>query len=131
MPDHFHFLHPSWFLLLLPILVLLWWLRRVISNDSSWQRACESHLLPFLLNKPVQALRQLPLWLLVTGWIVAVFALADPAWHKQAQAVYRNQDAAVVILDLSQSMLSSDLIPSRLERARFKLEDILKKILEN
>lgn len=127
MPEHFHFLHPSWFLLLIPMLIMLWWLPRVLRNESSWQQACETHLLPFLLNKPVQALSQLPLWLLAAGWVVTVFALADPAWHKQAQAVYRNQDAAVIILDLSQSMLSSDLTPSRLERARFKVEDILKK----
>ena len=127
MPEQFHFLQPIWFLGLVPMALLLWWLPRASHNDSSWQRACESHLLPYLLNKPVQAFSQLPMLLLAAGWMLAVFALADPAWHKQPQPVYRSQDAAVVILDLSRSMLSSDLAPSRLERARYKVADILKR----
>ena len=127
MPEHLHFLHPSWFLLLIPMLILLWWLARSVHSKSTWQQACESHLLPYLLNKPVQALSRLPLWLLAAGWFITVLALADPAWQKQAQAVYKNQDAAVIILDLSQSMLSSDLSPSRLVRARLKVEDILRR----
>ena len=127
MPEQFHFLQPIWFLGLVPMALLLWWLPRASYNDSSWQRACESHLLPYLLNKPVQAFSQLPMLLLAAGWMLAVFALADPAWHKQPQPVYRSQDAAVVVLDLSRSMLSSDLAPSRLERARYKVADILKR----
>ena len=127
MPEQFHFLQPIWFLGLIPMALLLWWLPRASHNDSSWQRACESHLLPYLLNKPVQAFSRLPMLLLAAGWMLAIFALADPAWHKQPQPVHRSQDAAVVVLDLSRSMLSSDLAPSRLERARYKVADILKR----
>jgi Ca-activated chloride channel family protein len=38
---------------------------------------------------------------------------------------FRDAAARVVALDLSQSMLADDLAPSRLTRARFKVEDIL------
>jgi Ca-activated chloride channel family protein len=127
MPDQFHFLQPAWFLGLIPIALLLWWLPRASQDDGSWQHACESHLLPYLLNKPVQTFSQLPMWLLAASWVLAVFALADPAWQKQPQPVYRSQNAAIVVLDLSRSMLSSDLAPSRLERARYKVADILKR----
>lgn len=126
MLEHFHFLQPLWFLALIPMTLVLWWLPRARQADSQWQRACESHLLPYLLNKPVQAFAQAPLWLLAAGWLVAVVALADPVWQKQPQPVFRNQHAAVVVLDLSRSMLSSDLTPSRLERARYKVAEILK-----
>jgi Ca-activated chloride channel family protein len=126
MPELFHFLHPLWFLALLPMALLLWWLPRTGRAGSDWQRACESHLLPYLLNRPVQAFSQLPVWLLAAGWLLAVVALADPVWQKQPQPVYRNQDAVIVVLDLSRSMLSGDLSPSRLERARFKVAEILK-----
>lgn len=125
MLDQFHFLQPLWFLALIPLALLLWWLPRASHAGSHWQRACESHLLPYLLNKPVQAFSQLPVWLLTLGWLLAVVALADPAWQKQSQPVYRSQDAEVIVLDLSRSMLSADLTPSRLERARYKLADIL------
>lgn len=125
MPDQFHFLQPHWFLALIPLALLLWWLPRAGRAASHWQRACESHLLPYLLSKPVQAFSQLPLWLLAAGWLLAVVALADPSWQKQSQPVYRSQDAVVLVLDLSRSMLSADLTPSRLERARYKVADIL------
>ena len=125
MFEQFHFLQPLWFLALIPLALLLWWLPRAGYAGSHWQRACESHLLPYLLNKPVQAFSQLPVWLLTLGGLLAAVALADPAWQKQSQPVYRSQDAEVVVLDLSRSMLSADLTPSRLERARFKLADIL------
>ena len=121
----FHFLQPVWFLSLIPLGLLLWWLPRAGRASSDWQRACEHHLLPYLLNKPVKVLNQLPIWLLAAGWLIAVVALADPVWQKQPQPVFRNQDALVMVLDLSRSMLSSDLSPSRLERARYKVAQIL------
>lgn len=126
MPELFHFLHPQWFLALLPIVLLLWWLPRANRADSDWQQAVESHLLPHLLNKPVHVFNQLPVWLLAMGGLLAVLALADPVWQKKPQPVYRAQNAEVVVLDLSRSMLSGDLPPSRLERARFKVAEILK-----
>ncbi len=125
MPEQFHFLQPFWFLALLPMTLLLWWLPRARRASSDWHQACASHLLPYLLNKPAQAFSQIPLWLLAAGWLLAVVALADPVWQKQPQPVFRSQDAVVVVLDLSRSMLSSDLTPSRLERARYKVAELL------
>jgi len=45
----FHFLRPWWFLLLPPLLALLWlfWRRRLQSR--SWQEICDPQLLPHLL----------------------------------------------------------------------------------
>ncbi|VAW79276.1 Aerotolerance protein BatB / Aerotolerance protein BatC [hydrothermal vent metagenome] len=126
MSDAFHFLQPLWFLLLVPMALLLWWSLQTEADDSSWQQACERHLLPHLLNKPLAGGTRLPLWLLATAWVLGVFALADPVWEQRAQPVYRNQAAVMVVLDLSRSMLSTDLTPSRLERARFKVAEMLK-----
>ena len=130
MPEQFHFLHPLWFLALIPLAALLWRLAHRERAGSDWQRACASHLLPYLLDKPQQAFSRLPLWLLAAGGVLAVAALADPVWKKQPQPVYRSPDAIVVVLDLSRSMLSGDLTPSRLERARFKVAEILRQRTE-
>ena len=127
MPELFHFLQPHWFWALVPLLLLLWLLRRPGEADTAWRRVCDARLLPYLLMNPDQRASRLPLWLLAVGWLLAVIALADPVWEKQDQPVFRNQAARVIVLDLSNSMLSPDLKPSRLVRARYKVADILRK----
>lgn len=126
MPESFHFLQPLWFLALIPLALWLWLAQRQGETDSNWRRVCDRHLLPYVVNSPVRPAGSLALWLLAAGWLLAVTALADPVWQKRPQPVYRNQQALVVVLDLSRSMSSGDLKPSRLERARYKVADILK-----
>jgi len=130
MPEAFHFLQPLWFWALLPVLLLLWWLHKSDATETAWRRVCDAGLLPYLLTRPGTRTSQLPLWLLGTGWLLAVIALADPVWEKQPQPVFRNEAARVVVLDLSNSMLSPDLKPSRLVRARYKVADILNQDLD-
>jgi Ca-activated chloride channel family protein len=125
MPETFHFQHPEWFLLLLPLLLLWWRVRRPGVHDSPWRRLCDARLLPYLLVNRADRAGRLPAWLLAGGWLLTVIALADPVWDRQPQPVFRSQDARVVVLDLSNSMLAADLPPSRLVRARYKVADIL------
>jgi Ca-activated chloride channel homolog len=127
MPEAFHFQQPLWFLALLPLVLLIWQLRGHASTDSAWRRVCDANLLSYLLVNPQRSDSRLPLWLLVAGWLIAVTALADPVWEKMPQPVFRTEAARVVVLDLSRSMSSSDLKPSRLEHARYKVEDVLRR----
>ncbi len=57
---------------------------------------------------------------------MGILALAGPSWKKQPSLVYSSQAGLVVALDLSLSMTSQDLSPTRLQRAKFKITDILK-----
>ena len=127
MPEHFHFLQPLWFWALLPMALLVWWMRHPAKGDNTWRRVVDARLLPHLLVIPGGRGSNLPVWLLSAGWLLAVLALADPVWEKQPQPVYRSQAARVVVLDLSRSMLTPDLKPSRLVRARYKVADILRR----
>jgi Ca-activated chloride channel family protein len=127
MPEAFHFQQPLWFLSLLPLGLLMWLVRGHGSTDNAWRRVCDASLLPYLLVNPQRGDSRLPLWLLAVGWLLAVIALADPVWEKQPQPVFRTEEARVVVLDLSRSMASPDLKPSRLERARYKVEDVLRR----
>ncbi|MEA3277358.1 MAG: VWA domain-containing protein, partial [Pseudomonadota bacterium] len=127
MPEDFHFLNPEWFLALVPLGVLLWGMRSPDSGQSAWQRVVDGHLLPHLLTQGAGKARWLPLALLGAGWIMGVLALANPTFERLPTPVYRGQDARVVILDLSRSMETPDLKPSRLARARYKVADILER----
>ncbi len=130
MLEHFHFLRPLWFLALLPLPWVIWRLSHVTRQQQAWQQACDPHLLPHLLvSLPVR--RQFwPLLALALSWILAMTALAGPVWEKRPLPVFKPQKARVLILDLSKSMDATDLKPSRLERARFKLLDILEEATE-
>ena len=130
MPETLHFLQPLWLLALLPALLLLWFLHQPAMKETAWRRVCDAGLLPHLLTRPDASASQLPVWLLGFGWLLVVIALADPVWEKQPQPVFRNEAARVVVLDLSNSMLSPDLNPSRLVRARYKVADILDRHLD-
>ena len=52
-------------------------------------------------------------------------ALAGPAWDREKADLFQNVDAMVVVFDLSRSMNSTDLLPSRLDRARYKAIEVV------
>lgn len=122
----FHFLRP-WWLLALAALPLVWQaLSRRGADAGAWRGAIDAHLLPHLLDTHATArASRLPRWLAAFAWIFACLALAGPAWQRLAQPLFENHAARVFVLELSQSMSAQDLKPSRYERARFKLDDML------
>ncbi|OGT50243.1 MAG: hypothetical protein A3F17_04535 [Gammaproteobacteria bacterium RIFCSPHIGHO2_12_FULL_41_15] len=126
-----HFSNPLWFLALIPLLLVWFFLLRNNTTKSHWAAVCDPHLLPHLLESQTnkQGVR-LSLYLLALAWLLAVFSLAEPAWSKVVQPVYQQKTARVFLLDLSDSMLATDLPPSRLDRAKFKLLDMLRAIKE-
>ncbi|MCB2022992.1 MAG: VWA domain-containing protein, partial [Burkholderiaceae bacterium] len=137
MPEAFHFIRPLWLLALLPLALLAWRLARHGGGDNPWQRAIDAPLLPLLTIGGPGAGRSgmggrtmgrtvgRTMVMVAAGWTIAVLALAGPTWQKKPQPVFQTSAARVVVLDLSTSMLATDLKPSRLERARFKVEDVL------
>lgn len=125
--DLFHFLRPQWFLALLPLALVLWLLFFKKQGSRGWEAVCDERLLPhILIRKPGRA-RRASLALTALGGLLAVAALAGPAWEKLPQPVFTARDALVIALDLTRSMDAGDVSPSRLERARFKIRDLIEK----
>lgn len=126
----FHFLRPMWFLALIPsilILVALWYHQK---RASSWDAVFDRQLLASLWLEPPGRRSRAPLILLGIGWLLVILALAGPVWERLPEPVWRTTASRILILDLSASMAATDLAPSRLERARFKINDILEKSAE-
>lgn len=124
MLEAFHFIRPAWLLALLPISGLLWLAWRQRQQSGAWQTLCDPELLPLVVEQPQQA-RRPGLALLGLGLLFACLALAGPSWQQLPQPVSNNDYARVFVLDLSRSMNAQDLKPSRLQRARYKLRDML------
>ncbi len=125
MPEQFHFLQPLWLLALIPLALLVWRLRQAATGDNPWTRVIDARLQALLLRRQNQRVSYSLLGLLGLGWLIATLALANPVWEKQPRPLFQTSAARVIVLDLSRSMLDRDLQPSRLARARFKIEDIL------
>jgi len=120
----FHFLHPYWLLALPPLLVLAVWLARRRGRDGAWPRLLDGELLALLRVREGGAGRS-P-WLLIgLIWTLAVLALAGPTWQRQITPAYRAPAAWIVALELSPSMDAADVPPSRIERARLSVDDLL------
>ncbi|MDQ6629931.1 MAG: VWA domain-containing protein [Pseudomonadota bacterium] len=125
MLEAFHFIHPLWLLALLPLMLLAWRACQP-GGDNPWRRIVDARLLPLLMvGQPVAKGSRRMLWLVGAGWLIATLALADPTWQRKPQPVFQTHAARVVVLDLSSSMNASDLKPSRLARARYKVQDVL------
>ena len=127
--NQLHFLQPLWLLALIP-LGILWWVivRSTIKNSKAWEKVIDPKLLPLLLNgsdEKHSRSESLAKWLIALVWLLATIALADPVWEKIPRPIFQTNSARVIVLDLSNSMQIDDLKPSRLARARFKIEDIL------
>lgn len=121
----FHFLRP-WWLLALGVLPLAWMAWRATRNDGGgWRAAIDAHLLPFLIEASTEKRRSGGTWLGVLLWGITCIALAGPAWERESIPLYRNQAARVIAIELSPTMLAADLKPTRLDRARYKINDIL------
>jgi Ca-activated chloride channel family protein len=121
-----HLMRP-WWLLALPLAVALPWIWRHLRRPSGdWARVCDPHLLRWLsVGEGAQQERGLGAWIAGVMLAVACIALAGPSWQRLPDMSFAAQDARVIVLDLSQSMLAEDLRPNRLTRARFRLSDLL------
>jgi Ca-activated chloride channel family protein len=124
----FHFLRPLWLLALTVGAWLIWQLLRGRANSGGWLGVVEASLRPYVLAEPA-VLRdsRLALVAALAAWLVAIVALAGPTWERLPVPAFRSDEALVVALDLSRSMNAGDVEPSRLERAKLKLLDLLER----
>ncbi|MBB6521636.1 VWA domain-containing protein [Pseudoteredinibacter isoporae] len=124
--NEFHFLRP-WALMLIPTLALMvYFAQRQLSQQSAWKQWVDPQLLSQMLVHGDGKQWRFPWWLAALLLSAGAIGLAGPSWEKLPQPVIQKQNALIVILDLSPSMNSQDIKPSRLDISRFKLIDLLK-----
>ncbi|NOX51761.1 MAG: VWA domain-containing protein [Gammaproteobacteria bacterium] len=124
--EDFHFLRPWWLLSILPLLYWVWlWIKKT-QRGSGWESAIDSQLLSVLIDASHIRSGRLLGTLLLVAITAACIGLAGPTWEKLPQSVEQKNDALIILLDLSLSMLAQDTKPSRIERARQEVTDILR-----
>lgn len=117
-------LRPEWLWGFVPLLVLaLLWLRKR-KQQTIWENIVDTDLQPYVIEGG-QTQRSFSPYVLFTSWAVILLLLAGPVWKQQEVPVFQAQQSEIILLDLSRSMLTDDVLPDRLTRARFKLLDLL------
>lgn len=121
----FHFLRPWWLLALIPLFVLLYRVSKHQLGGRDWHGVVDEALAPFVLDSIGHASKSKMLpWFMLLGLLI-ITALSGPVWEQIEAPVYRAEHKVVLVLDLSLSMNATDVRPSRLERAKHKVGDIL------
>ncbi len=120
------FANPAWLgalFLLLPLIGL-----RVLSQARS-RRSLEGLVAARLYPSLVRGSSQLRHWLsfsfLLAGLAGVVVAMARPQWGYEEVESYSEGRSLILAIDTSRSMLATDLVPNRLERAKLAARDIV------
>ncbi len=126
----FHFAQPHWFWLLAVVPAVFAWLRfsRPVQRRGKEYLYADAELLPHLTGRTRAAgrrdIRVLTAWGL--AWTLVVTAMAGPRWDAERIPAFQPAAELVVLLDLSASMRIRDVRPSRLERAKQEIQDLLR-----
>lgn len=118
----FHFIRPGW-LALAPIVLAIWWLARRSQDPLRGWRAV---MAPELLQALTLGKSNRNQWrglLLAAAWLLAVVSVAGPTWRPEPSPFSDDPVPVMLILKANETMNQSDLMPSRMERARLKVED--------
>ncbi|MCX7847838.1 MAG: VWA domain-containing protein [bacterium] len=115
------YIHGLW--VVVGVALFLWW---------SWRRGREllerfAHV-EMLRRMMGQVSMRKKVWkqvLIVLGLTMVVVALMEPKWGYTWERVVRRGVDVVVAVDVSRSMLATDMKPSRLERAKRSVLDLL------
>jgi Ca-activated chloride channel homolog len=121
-----HFGNHAWLNLLwaAPLLAALlawsfWRQRRAV------RRFAGTALGPILASSVSWGRRAVKAAILVAASVLVAFALARPQWDPQEETFQRTGRDVVFLVDVSRSMLAPDLAPSRLERAKLWIKDLV------
>ncbi|MGB3127525.1 MAG: VWA domain-containing protein [Pseudomonas sp.] len=123
----FHFLRPAWLLLVVlgALLPMAW--HRSQDLQRRLRGTIAPHLLPHLLLTPTDAHRVRPVHLVSALLMLGAVAAAGPTWEQDRPDFLENRAPLIIAVDLSPSMDTADVPPTRLGAAKHKLYDLIQR----
>ena len=119
-----------WLLLIIPILIILkimmWYVqRKKLSRIGN----------PTLLKELMPDVSRFRPWvkflLLITALSSLILALARPQFRSKISHEKRNGIEAIIALDISNSMLAQDVQPSRLDKSKLMIENLINSFIND
>ncbi len=118
---HLEHLHLLW---LIPVLGAVY-LYGFTRKRQALGRFATANLLPHLMPGVSFARQKVRAVVLLLAVVLLIVALAGPRWGEKETEVYRRGVDVMIVLDVSRSMLADDCRPSRLEKAKQNIRDLL------
>jgi Ca-activated chloride channel family protein len=115
----FRFANPDYLylLLLLPILVVFY-IYAIARKKKALKKYGNPELLVELMPEVSYKRQHWKFWFLYSAVTVMVFVISGPQFGSKLEIVKRQGVEIMVCLDVSNSMLAEDMVPSRLEKAK-------------
>ena len=121
-----HFGQPAYFYLLILIPPLILFLAGAAKRKRALaEQFVTAAMLPRLVREQCWQGRKTRTMLTLLGLLFMVLAMAQPKWGFEWEDLKQEGVDIIVAVDVSQSMLAADIKPSRLERARHEVSDLL------
>ena len=113
-----------WGLLLVPLLIAIF-VNAEHRGLKRLQQFVSARLLPQLAGTVNRQRRIIRFALQLLGLALAILSLAQPRWGYTFEDVKRKGLDLLIAVDTSRSMLSNDVQPSRLERVKLAIQDLV------
>jgi Ca-activated chloride channel family protein len=121
----FHFLRPLWLLGLIPLAIAVAVLLRRQDVRAQWGGVIAPHLLTHLIVRPGRGRHVDPVYLVATAMMLGIIGLSGPTWRRELPPFVEDKAPLMIALAVGSSMNETDVAPSRLERAKQKVRDLL------
>ena len=115
------YLHLLW---LIPLLVFFY-LYAFLKKDACLKAFCGEALHLRLVPAETRSRQKMKAVLLIMAVLCLIIALVRPKWGFRWETLKRTGVDIMVAVDVSKSMLAQDIEPSRLERAKRKVRDLV------
>lgn len=122
--NDFHFLRPEYFFLLIPLFLFTIYLFKKTKTKRGWEEICSADLIPYLVSFQTKG-NSILFCVIPISFVLLVVGLAGPTWEKVELPVVKSKSGLVIALDLSPEMNADDIKPTRLQRAIYKINDLL------
>ena len=126
--SHPHFEAPRWLWLVVIVPLLLAWLQRraAVKRRQQLAQIASPRFIKELAASHSPARRRFKEFLLLLAFVCAGLALARPQWGELKSSGQFLGEDVVFVLDSSYSMLSTDVRPNRLQRAKLAISDFVR-----
>lgn len=107
------------------VVFYIWAMRR---RRSLVERFVEKNLVEGISPSVSMKRKMVKILMLSLVVILGLFALARPQWGFEWEEIKRSGLDILIAIDVSKSMLATDVKPNRLTRSKFAVKDLLKKL---